>query len=120
MPLSGEIGSGAVAFGPPRPPPLTDPRLAPRSYPRRGRGSVRRTTYLRNEGNSTRSRWRAPRVLARTLARWRPHRASAQARNSTHHHHPLGTILTGEAADGSDGVPGGQSKRHGAPCRGWE
>eukprot|EP00965_Chrysotila_dentata_P250689 6209600-Pleurochrysis_carterae.AAC.1 len=41
MPISREIGSGTVALGPPRPSPLTDPRLTPRSYPRRGRGSVR-------------------------------------------------------------------------------
>eukprot|EP00965_Chrysotila_dentata_P064334 2131737-Pleurochrysis_carterae.AAC.4 len=41
MPFSGEIGSGAVALGPPRPPALNDPRLTPRSYLRRGRGSVR-------------------------------------------------------------------------------
>eukprot|EP00965_Chrysotila_dentata_P256840 6212686-Pleurochrysis_carterae.AAC.4 len=37
---SGEIGSDAVAKGLPRPPPLTDPRLPPRPYPCRGRGSV--------------------------------------------------------------------------------
>eukprot|EP00965_Chrysotila_dentata_P006913 225632-Pleurochrysis_carterae.AAC.1 len=41
VPLSKEIGSGAVALGPPRPPPLTDPRLTTRSCPRHGRESVR-------------------------------------------------------------------------------
>eukprot|EP00965_Chrysotila_dentata_P179508 5927673-Pleurochrysis_carterae.AAC.1 len=50
MLLSGEIGSGAVALGPPRPSPLTDPRLPPRSYPRRGRGSVRGLAHARVGG----------------------------------------------------------------------